>query len=544
MSNLLKALEVFRLNQRWEEYLGCIQNIYEEDKDLVGAKNLLNMFRKDILASDCEEKNEYVKRSYGILARDDFDSYMIALEWNRPTKEKFWLPRRKKLMYVVDALMALEYGELDELFLSFPPRTGKSTLCVFFMSWVIFRNSERSNLYSSYSDTVSGAFYNGVLEILSDPVTYLWKDLFPDSRVASTNAKDQCLNLDRPKRYASLTARSLYGTLNGACDCNGYLIADDLISGIEEALNPDRLKAAWDKVDNNLLPRAKENAKILWIGTRWSQTDPIARRIDTLENEDEFKSRRWKVINMPALNEDDESNFEYEYGVGFSSEFYKQRRASFERNNDLASWLAQYQGEPIEREGGVFAPESLRYYNGTLPTVEPDRIFMAVDPAWGGGDFVAAPICFQYGDDIFVHDVVFDNGDKTVTQPLISFMVKKYGVQAMKVEATKMTKDYALGIDKALKDDNIRINMITNTKHFTGNGKQQRIFDKAPDIREHMIFREIGKMSKPYELFMNNVFAFKVLGKNKHDDAPDSLAMAIDMAFFSQSPIEICKRII
>ena len=124
--DLLKALEVFRKNQKWEEYLGCIQNIYEEDKDLIGAKNLLNMFRRDILSSDCEEKSEYVKRSYGVLAHDDFDSFMIALEWNRPSKEKFWLPRRKKLMFVADALMDMEQGNLDELFLSMPPRIGKA----------------------------------------------------------------------------------------------------------------------------------------------------------------------------------------------------------------------------------------------------------------------------------------------------------------------------------------------------------------------------------------------------------------------------------
>ena len=30
---------------------------------------------------------------------------------------------------------------------------------------------------------------------------------------------------------------------------------------------------------------------------------------------------------------------------------------------------------------------------------------------------------------------------------------------------------------------------------------------------------------------MQNVFSFKILGKNKNDDAPDSLAMAADMVF-------------
>ena len=539
----MSTLKVFKENEKWEEYLGCIQNIYEEEKDLIGTKNLLNTFRRDIIASDCKEKSDYVKRSYGILARDDFDSFMIALEWNRPSTEKFWLPRRKKLMGICNALQDLANGYLDELFLSQPPRTGKSSIVMFFTLWYMLRDSEKANLYSTYSDTVAKVFYNGLLEILGDPDTYLWKDLFPNSKVATTNAQDSVLNLDRPKRYATFTARSLYGTLNGACDCNGLLIADDLHSGIEEALNADRLKSAWDKVDNNLLARAKQGAKILWIGTRWSVSDCIARRIDVLENEAAFKDRKWKVINVPALNEDDESNFDYEYGVGFSTEFYRQRRASFERNNDMASWNAQYQGEPVERDGSVFSPDKMRFYNGILPDGDPDRVFMVVDPAWGGGDSVSGPVCIQYGDDIYVPDVIHNNGEKTATQPEIVYKVLKYAVQALKIEATRTTSSYGEGVEEELKKHNYRLNLQMNTKHFTGTGKQQRIFDKAPDIRDHMIFLENGKRTKEYELFMNEVYAFKVMGKNKHDDAPDSLAMTIDFAFFGTTTISLGKRL-
>lgn len=40
---------------------------------------------------------------------------------------------------------------------------------------------------------------------------------------------------------------------------------------------------------------------------------------------------------------------------------------------------------------------------------------------------------------------------------------------------------------------------------------------------------EDGKRSKEYTKFMQNVFSFKMTGKNKHDDSVDSLAMAVDM---------------
>ena len=308
-------------------------------------------------------------------------------------------------------------------------------------------------------------------------------------------------------------------------------------------MSKDRLTNAGLKVQNNLLTRAKEGAKILWCGTRWSLYDPIGMRLEMLESEDKLRKIRYRNRCVPALDEEtDESNFQYDYGVGFSTEYYRSRRAEFERNNDMASWLAQYQGRPIERDGAVFSPEDFRYYSGQLPEGDPDRIFMAVDPAWGGGDYVAAPVCVQFGDDIYVPDVVYDNSDKKVTQPLIAEMILKYNVQACSVEATKMTIEYRDGIDKLLRAKGKIINLVGSIKHYTGTGKQQRIFDKAPEIRERMIFLDPGKRSSAYNRFMQNVFSFKVIGKNKNDDAPDSLAQAIEMAFHSQRAVTLKKR--
>lgn len=476
-----------------------------------------------------EAAYELVKQTYLWAAPKDFDSYLVYLEWNRKPEERFYLPRRRVIKPFVESLQALADDELDELFLSCPPRVGKTSLLMFYMTWTIGRNSEQANLYCAYSDVITSAFYNGVLEIINDPVTYTWHEIFPGAELVATNSKDETLNIDRRKRYASLTCRSLYSTLNGAVDVNGILMSDDLISGIEEAMSKDRLTAAWSKVDNNLLTRAKSGCKILWCGTRWSLTDPIGQRIDTVLNNPKFARRRIKIINIPALNEKDESNFHYKYGVGFDTSYYQQRRASFERNNDMASWNAQYQGEPIERDGAVFSPGDFRYYNGVLPEGEPDRIFAALDPSWGGGDFCAMPVIFKYGNELYVHDVVYDNGDKRVTQALVADKVIEHGVGALQVEATKMTEDYAEGVDEILRKRKKRINLTTKVAQRTTGGKTQRIFDKAPDIRERMIFLDDGKRSKPYQLFMQNVYSFKIVGKNKNDDAPDSLCMAVCM---------------
>lgn len=530
----------------YRDLFALLRDVEEKQFDLSHNHNkLLRSLTTNALkicnSSDAEAFYGLYRETLLFDAPHFFDPYLLYLEIDRPPKERFYQPRRKVLKTVTDSLQDLYDDKLDELFLEEPPRVGKTTELLLFVSWILGKDSERSNLYSAYSATITDAFYNGVLEILGDPITYKWNEIFPDAKIVTQNSKETTLNIDRKKRYPSLTCRSLYGTLNGACDCNGFLISDDLIGGIEEALNKDRLMSAWGKVDNNLIPRAKENAKLLWCGTRWSMIDPAGLRMDILQNEEKYKNRRTRIIRLPALNEKDESNFNYGYGVGYSTVYYQQRRASFERNNDMASWNAQYQQDPIEREGAVFAPEDFRFYNGELPEGVPDRIFVAVDPAFGGGDFVAAPVGIQYGEDVYVAGVVYDNRDKKFTQPLLAELAIKHNVQAMRIEANKSTEGYKDGVEEILKEKNYRLSISTKAAP-PNTSKITRIFDKAPDIREHFIFLEEGKRDKAYSMFMQNVFSFKIVGKNKNDDAPDSLAMLADMMFHPNNKVEAVKR--
>lgn len=521
--------------QTYKDLKSCAVEAMETDKTL-GVEYLVKLSdRIDAVITNLPNIDQ-MKRMYELHksvllagAPYVFDMYLLYLEINRKPEEKFYAPRRHILKGLVDALQALADGELDELFLSMPPRVGKTSILMFFSTWLVGRDSEKSNLYSAYSDVITTAFYNGCLEVINDPVTYTWHEIFPTAQIVATNAKDETFNVNRKKRYPSLTCRSLYGTLNGACDCSGILMSDDLIGGIEEAMNKDRLISAWSKVDNNLIPRAKEGAKVLWCGTRWSIVDPAGLRMDLLVNDEQYRNRRYKIINMPALNAKEESNFQYGFGVGFSTEYYKMRRASFERNNDMASWLAQYQGEPIERSGALFEPGDMRFYNGVLPDEKGlVRKFMAVDPAFGGGDFTAGPICYLYEDGaVYVPDVMYSDGDKRTTQPMLASKIKRWALDAVQFEANKSTEAYKEDVDKMLRDQGTRVNITTKPAQTT-KSKEQRIYDKAPEIRE-FYFLEEGKRSREYSQFMQNVYSFKLTGKNKHDDSVDSLAAAAGM---------------
>ena len=418
------------LKQRWEEYQHHIKNPEIEDKVLqamvqcikvgfaeedtefammcqkgtiehlekiVKAKtNGGNLAMLEGYAQDNKQDYLYLNLYYDSLlaaARYDLDSFLLYIERDRKRKERFYEPRRMKLKSVVDTLMDVEYGDVKEVFLHTPPRIGKSQLITGYTSFHIAKDSEHSNLYVTHKEDLGGAFLDGVMEILTDP-TYRFKDVFPETKIASTNAKSHKLNLDRDKKYATLSGKGLESGLNGEYDAYGLLILDDILEGVQDVLSADVLKRKRTIYQNNVLSRAKENCKIINIGTIWATNDIYMQRRETLESNPEFRDRKFESIVIPALDPDtDESNFDYEYGVGYSTAAYRQKRAEFEANDDLAGWWSQYQQQPIDRKGAVFNPEHMKYY-AVLPEEKPLKIIAHGDTALGGGDFTSFPIVY------------------------------------------------------------------------------------------------------------------------------------------------------
>lgn len=513
------------------------------DEGLLMGAEIKDMLWEKVKKNDPCFKDIYKHIQRVLIAETPFslDSYFQALEWKREKKSRFYAPRRKQLLPIVRALEKLAItDEIEELFLSQPARTGKTALMNFFITWVIGMYPDKTNLYCSYSGSITATFFKGVQEVITDEFTYAWHEIFPNvdfNKNTMCNAKDTYLDTGRIKKYHSITCRSIDASLNGSCDCNGYAIGDDLLSGIQEAVNPEILMSRWAKVDNDFIPRKLECGKLIWIGTRWSVADPIGKRLDLLQNSPEYADVKYEVINIPALNEKDESNFDYECGVGFSTSYYKKRRASFEIMDDIASWLAQYQGEPIERGNLVFPSEIFRYFNGQLPLddkgeiIQPTRKFAPVDVAYGGGDFLSMPILYQYDDDIYVVDWIFDSGDKSITEPKVAEAIIKHGLSAVCFEANNGGEFYKDDIQEILDKKGYKCN-IQSKYAPTNKAKELRIYDHKPDIVKNFVFLDnsCGKRHFEYSKAMVNLHSFSMTAKKQHDDAPDSLSQGCEMA--------------
>lgn len=397
------------------------------------------------------------------------------------------------------------------------------------VTWHCSRDTEHSNLYITYKEGLGGAFLQGVTEILTDP-TYCYGDVFPDVKIADTDAKNNKLDLGRKKKYKSLSGKGLESGLNGEYDAYGWMILDDVLEGVQDVLSEDVLKRKQTIFDNNVLSRKKEKCKLILMGTLWSTHDLFCNYLDFVESSPEMADTRYEVIKIPALDPDtDESNFNYEYGVGFTTKYYRSVRAKFENNDDMVGWQCQYMQQPIEREGAVFNPEHMNYYS-ELPGIEPVKVIAHCDVALGGADYLAFPIAYYFdtpnGLVGYVDDVVYDNSEKHITQPQVLSKIKKHGITQVHVESNQGGEGYKDDIIRMLKEDTEykKVCNITSDWAMTTMRKDQRIWDNAQDIR-NLYFRDPNHRDLQYRKFMQNLFSF-TMGKNKHkhDDAADALA--------------------
>ena len=464
-----------------------------------------------------ERLNETYYLSLLVDANVDFDAYCQYIERDREPRKRFYLPRRKQLMPVVQAIQKMLDNELDILGVSLPPGVGKSTLAIFLLSHIAGRWPEEPNLTGSHSNAFVRGVYDECLRIFDVNGEYLWHDVFPEVNVSNTNAKDYRIDLGKRKRFETLEFTSIGSGNAGLYRAGRLLYCDDLIPGIEVALSKDRLDKTWEIYTTDLRQRKiGDHCKELHIATRWSVNDVIGRLERQYEGSD-----RAMFIAVPALDENDESNFDYMFGVGFSTKFYHEQREIM----DDASWRALFMNMPIEREGLLYHPDELRRYF-ELPDREPDAILCVCDTKDKGADYCSMPIAYQYGQDYYIDDVVFNNGNPEVVEAEIVAKLLFHMVHMGRFESNSAGGRVAQSVQEEVKKKGGRTKLTTK---FTTQNKETKIVMASPYVKEHFLFKDPSVIKdKEYRSFMNNVCSWTMTARVKHDDGPDSLAMLAD----------------
>nr|DAN72726.1 MAG TPA: Terminase [Caudoviricetes sp.] len=467
------------------------------------------------------------------------DSGLLYLEKDRILKERFYQPRRNVFLKhnIIGSLQDLMDDKLDIFALSVPPGCGKSTLEDFFLSLVGGWFPNDFNLSSAHSSILTRSLYDGVLEIINDPVEYTWHEIFPNVEIQGTNAKETTVNLERNGRFKTWTFRSIDGSLTGATRCNRFLTADDLVSGIEEALNKNRLDTLWTKVVNDLRSRRLEGCKEFYIATRWSVHDPIGKLQQLYAG-----NPRARFIAVPALDDNGKSNFLFTVN-GFSEKYFNDAKESM----DEISYNCLYQQQPVEREGLLLPPDKLkRFFFGKedvpdgctdeytiIPDKEADAIWAVCDTKDKGTDFESLPIAYQYGDKFFIPDVVFDDTtDYDILDRKTADILIKHNPHKIRFESNNVGNRVAHNIQKII-SGKCRADIETRP---TQANKETKILVNSDYISKHFYFLHPSqyKPKSDYGMFMGNVTTYTTRAKVAHDDGPDSLAM---MAEYVQNPL-------
>ena len=453
-------------------------------------------------------------------AKESFHLCLLAVEWNRDPDKKFYPPRKMVLREVVKALQELEERKLDLLAVSMPPGSGKTTLAIFYLTWIAGRHPEEPTLTGSHSNSFVRGVYDECLRIFDQSGDYLWQEVFPETQVSNTNAKDCRIDLGKRKRFETLQFTSI-GTGNaGLYRAMHLLYCDDLVSGIEVALNKERLDKLWETYTTDLRQRKiGDHCGELHIATRWSVHDIIGRLEVMYGN-----SPRARFIVLPAMNADDESNFDYAYGVGFNTQFYRQQRDIM----DDASWRALYMNEPIEREGLLYHHDELRRYF-ELPKGDPDAIIGICDTKDKGTDYAFLPVAYVYGQNYYIDDCVCDNGLPEIVDARLADILVRHKVNQCRFESNSAGGRVAEKVQQMVKERG-GITHIT-TKYTTAN-KETKIIVNSAWVKEHCLFKDesLYKKNSEYGKFINMLCSYTMAGKNKNDDTADGMAMLAEYA--------------
>lgn len=443
-----------------------------------------------------------------------FNKYLELDEDHGILTKAFYHHRKDHLGDIFEALNNMEVYDLyDTLLISMPPRVGKSTCNIRFEAFVMGRHPENTQLVTSYSDAITSSFYAGVMEVI---ISDRYKEIFPNCPIVNQNAKKQEIWLKVVKRYPSITFVPIGGSMTGRAEAGNYLFCDDLVSGFEEAISITRMEKLWSLYTVNCKQRKKNYAKEIHIATRWSVHDPIT-KLAQIHKDDS----RCKIINKSCYDENGESQFNF--SGGFDTAYYN----NLELSMDKLSFGALYKCEPVEREGLLYNEEDLQYYF-TLPEGKPDTVVAICDSKNLGKDFVASPICYIYGTDYYVEDVVYNNGLPDVTRPLVANKWVEHSVVRADVELNNGGNYYAEDLETLIKDKGGK---TTLKIFFSGNNKMVKIITYSDYVKKNFIFRDPSTYSpnSEYAKFMKALLSWTQLGNNKTDDAPDSIAMLAQM---------------
>ena len=389
----------------------------------------------------------------------------------------------------------------------------------------------------SYSQELVLGFSRAIQAIIK---SQRFRDVFPQFRIYGDKPFEKEKESDWILKNSGSQKSHIARTRDGASTgerANKALIFDDMTKGAEEATNSEQHRKIYESWSTEWFNRRTDpSVTYIFVGTMWSPEDILNRTMNDIESTHEMRPSKIKgfekyvveavdgyaaFIRVPLLDEQDVSTCP---AVMTTEEALRLRDTT-----DPFLFSCVYQQEPIAPTGLEFADDLLEHYE-TLPLNEKGEelcsnyALAVLDPARRGKDNVSMPIFRTDGTKYYMIDCIFKQKAMTELYDLIVDKIIEHNITTLVVENNIDTSLKTLLEEKLHKKGYFLCEIV---EKYNTVKKEQRIKDTRGLIKKFMVFKD-KKTYKPntdYGRFMKNFTTYSFDYANKHDDAPDSVAM-------------------
>ena len=440
------------------------------------------------------------------LARVDFWEFCCTLSPDYYTEEKTHLYKLcNTLQSFYEHTLLKGNGEYyNKLIIEMPPQHGKSRTLTNFTAWIFGQNQEERVITASYNDELAQDFSRytrDIIQAVSNTSEIVFSDIFPRTKIKHGDASFKHWALE--KQFFSYKGTGVSGTVTGKGAT--FRIIDDPVKSAEIAYNEAALGKLWTWYTGTWISRRGGPIVMdIICNTPWSKKDPTGRLL-------ELQPEEWYKLSMPVI--DNDNNMLCDTILNRSA--YAEIQAVADPHILAANYLMQR----LDVKGRLYT--QFNTYS-KLPE-DTTGVVSYTDTADEGADYLCSVVAKKHGLFWYVVDVIYTQDAQEITEVSVADMLMRNKTTLDIVESNNGGRAFARNVIRIIQDHKER----SYVKWFhQSKNKTARILTQSSTVQKYILFPE-GWHDK-YPAFYEAVINYQKEGKNKHDDAPDTLTGLVE----------------
>jgi len=439
--------------------------------------------------------------------------YFYKKRYNR----KFIVSEHHKI--ITDILEKVIKGEITRLIINIAPRYGKTELAVKnFISHCISLNPSSKFIHLSYSDDLALDNSEEIRDLIQSDY---YRELFgnveikKDSRskkkwytdagggILATGAGGQVTGFGAGKVDDEEDITEYLTDIEEKEGFGGAIIIDDPIKP-EEAESDTIRERVNNRFDSTIRNRVNSRkTPIIIIMQRLHPNDLCGHLLKQEPGE-------WHVLKMPCVKEDGTALWEFKHTI---EELMKIRALN------VVNYDRQYQQDPKPREGLLY--KQFKTYT-ELPQGE--IVKNRTDTADEGSDYLCSIDYIVHNSLIYIIDVLYTKKPQEFTEIAQVEMMMKNKTNEALIESNNGGRAFARNVERISREKGNK-RVIVKWFHQSQN-KKARIKSNSSTVSNTIVMPDNWAVRWP--VFYDDVTSYMAEGKNKHDDAPDTLTGIIE----------------